>query len=77
MGGMWESVMVLRGDRGGIEPRRWIAGCEYVSINPSVTRSEFIPSELHVRDKFVEFGDSLVQATSRTREVLEVMSDDL
>lgn len=32
--------------------------------------------EIHVRDEFVKFCDSLVQATCRTREMPEVMPDN-
>lgn len=31
----------------------------------------------HSRNKFIKFGDSLVQATGRAGKMLEVMSDDL
>lgn len=69
--------MVLRGNWGGIEPRRGVASREYVSTSPSITKPEVIPSKPHIRDELVKFGDPLIQATGRAREMLEVMSDDL
>ena len=33
--------------------------------------------EIHVRDESIKFSDSLVQTTGRTREMPEVMPDDL
>ena len=46
----------------------------YATIN---RQSRVDSEQRHVRDKFVKFGDSLVQATGRAGKMFEVVSDDL
>lgn len=44
----------------------------------TISRQSTVNSkQRHVRDEFIKFGDSLVQATGRAGKMLEVVSDDL
>jgi len=54
--------MMLRGDWGEVESRRWLAIREYVPANPSVTKAGSTVIKFYIRDELVEFHDSLVQA---------------
>ena len=59
---MWERAMMLSGNRGEVESRRWFAIREYMPAKPSVTKAGSMVGEFYVRDELVELRDSLVQA---------------
>lgn len=56
-----------------------VVGCKpRVRVYATISRQSKVDSEEgHVRDVFIKFGDSLVQATGRSRKMPEVVPDDL
>ena len=49
-----------------------------VRVYATISRKSRVGSkQRHVRDEFIKFGESLVQATGRAGKMLEVMPDDL